>query len=606
MSIVNKFVTSFFSLVRILSISWKSSRKWTLLSTLFMGLEIISGLGVLYLLKQMVDVVTNVLAEPEAAENVGSVLYYVVLTGLGTLAYVISRSLAGFSRETQGMMVADYVDNIVQKTAISVDLAFYESPLYHDTLERARQSGSQRPAQVASNLMLLGKNALMLSAIIVLLATINWRLLPIILIAIIPALIARIYFTRILYDWQRRRTQMERRAGYLDWLMTSDIHAKELRLNQLGDFLRHKYKRIRSDIREEKLAISRKRTTVESIVAAIASVIFFTSLGYLAWNTAQGENSVGDLVLFLLIFQRAQSMGQELVQQLSKLYEDHLYMGMLFEFMDMQHTVPRSSQPVDIVQSEQTTLALKNVCFSYPGTHKNVIKNVNLEIKPGQIVALVGANGSGKTSLIKLMTRLYDPTEGSVSINGVNAQDCDIDEYRQLFSVIFQDYSHYAESVHENIRFGHINGTDAEHTVPNAAENAGAAAFIEEMDDKYDTMLTRLFDNGKELSVGQWQKIALARAFMLKSNIVILDEPTSAMDPVAESELFENFRERINHRSALVISHRLSTIRLADYIYVMDDGEIKESGTHESLFEQKGIYHDLFSRQAKYYQHDLS
>ena len=468
------------------------------------------------------------------------------------------------------------------------------------------ESGSQRPAQVASNLMLLGKNAIMLTAIIVLLATINWHLLPIILIAIVPALIARIYFTRLLYYWQRRRTQMERRAGYLDWLMTSDIHAKELRLNQLGDYLRHKYKRIRSDIRDERLAISRKRTTVESIVAAIASIIFFSSLGYLAWSTAQGENSVGDLVLFLLIFQRAQSMGQELVQQLSKLYEDHLYMGMLFEFMDMRYTVPRSEHPVSIVQTEKTTLKLENVSFAYPGTNKDVIKNVNMEIKPGQIVALVGANGSGKTSLIKLMTRLYDPTQGHVDVNGVNAQDCDIDEYRQLFSVIFQDYSHYAESIHENIRFGHIHGSDAENTVPHAAENAGAAAFIEEMDDKYDTMLTRLFDNGKELSIGQWQKIALARAFMLKSNIVILDEPTSAMDPVAESELFENFRERINHRSALIISHRLSTIRLADYIYVMDDGEIKESGTHETLFEKKGIYHDLFSRQAKNYQLDIS
>ncbi|MEA2120522.1 ABC transporter ATP-binding protein [Halovibrio sp. HP20-50] len=606
MAMINKLFASFLSLMRILSISWKSSRKWTFLSTFFIAIEIISGLGVLYLLKQMVDVVTSVLAEPEAAENVGSVLYYVVLTGLGTLAYVISRALAGYSREVQGMMVADYVDNIVQKTAISVDLAFYESPLYHDTLERARQSGSHRPAQVASNLMLLGKNAVMLTAIVVLLGTINWRLLPIILFAVIPALIARIYFTRILYDWQRRRTQMERRAGYLDWLMTSNIHAKELRLNQLGDFLRHKYKGIRDDIRGEKLAISRKRTIVESIVAAAASIIFFTSLGYLAWNTAQGNNSVGDLVLFLLIFQRAQTMGQELVQQLSKLYEDHLYMGMLFEFMDMRHTVPRSSQPEKIIPSANVSLKLENVSFAYPGTHRDVIKNVNMEIKPGQIVALVGANGSGKTSLIKLMTRLYDPTEGGVKVNGINAQDCDIDEYRQLFSVIFQDYSHYAESVHDNIRFGHINGTDAERTVPRAAENAGAATFIEEMDNKYDTLLTRLFDNGKELSVGQWQKIALARAFMLKSNIVILDEPTSAMDPVAESELFENFRERINHRSALVISHRLSTIRLADYIYVMDDGEIKESGTHESLFEKKGIYHDIFSRQAKYYQHDLS
>ncbi|TVP44558.1 MAG: ABC transporter ATP-binding protein [Halomonas sp.] len=606
MSIFRKLFTSFLALVRILSISWKSTRKWTLLSTLFIGLEIVSGLAVLYLLKQMVDVVTSVLAEPEATENVGSVLYYVMLTGLGTLGYVISRALAGLARETQGMFVADYVDNLVQEKAIIVDLAFYESPLYHDTLDRARQSGSQRPAQVASNLMLLGKNALMLAAVVIMIATINWRLLPIILFAIVPALIARIYFTRILYEWQRRRTQMERRAGYLDFLMTSDIHAKELRLNQLGDYLRTKYKGIRHNIREEKLAISRKRTTVESIVASVASLIFFTSLGYLAWNTAQGENSVGDLVLFLLIFQRAQAMGQELVQQLSKLYEDHLYMGMLFEFIDMQHTVFRTTDPVAIDNGEKAALKLENVCFSYPGTDKEVIKNVNLEIKPGQIVALVGANGSGKTSLIKLMTRLYDPTKGSVKINGIDAQDCDIDEYRELFSVIFQDYSHYAESVHENIRFGHINGSDAEQTVPWAAENSGAAAFIDQLDDKYDTMLTRLFDNGKELSVGQWQKIALARAFMLKSNIVILDEPTSAMDPVAESELFENFRERINHRSALVISHRLSTIRLADYIYVMDGGEIKEAGTHESLFELGGIYHDLFSRQAKYYQHDLS
>lgn len=606
MTSVNKLFASFSSLVRILSISWKSSRKWTLLSTLFIALEIISGLGVLYLLKQMVDVVTNVLAEPTAADNIGDVLHYVILTGLGTLAYVVARALAGFARETQGMLVADHVDNMVQETAISVDLAFYESPLYHDTLERARQSGSQRPAQVASNLMLLGKNVLMLTAIVVMIATINWLLLPIILFAIVPALIARIYFTRILYDWQRRRTQMERRAGYLDWLMTSDIHAKELRLNQLGNFLRIKYKYIRDEIRGEKLAISRKRTMVESIVAAVASIIFFTSLGYLAWNTAQGQNSVGELVLFLLIFQRAQTMGQELVQQLSKLYEDHLYMGMLFEFMDMQHTVPRSTQPVKIEHSEKANLKLENVCFAYPGTHRNVIKNVNMEIKPGQIVALVGANGSGKTSLIKLMTRLYDPTEGHIKVNGIDAQHCDIDEYRQLFSVIFQDYSHYAESVHENIRFGHINGKDADRSVPWAAENSGAAAFIDELENKYDTMLTRLFDDGKELSVGQWQKIALARAFMLKSNIVILDEPTSAMDPVAESELFENFRERISHRSALVISHRLSTIRLADYIYVMDDGEIKEAGTHETLFELGGIYHDLFSRQAKYYQHDLT
>ncbi|MBZ0329217.1 ABC transporter ATP-binding protein/permease [Halomonas sp. ANAO-440] len=598
----DKILAPLFSLRRILPILWQSSRKWTVLSTLLMALEVAFGLAVLYLLKQLVDVVTQMLGSADSEGGLSQVLLYVALTGASTVAFITARGLSNLAREAQGMLVADFVDREVHSRAVRADLAFYESPKYHDTLERARQSGNQRPAQVVSNLMMLSKNSLMLAAVVVLIVTINWLLLPVLLIAIVPALLVRIYFTRYLYQWQRRRTQMERRAGYLDWLMTSDINAKELRLNQLGDYLRNQYSKLRGTIRREKLAITKRRTMVELVVATIASVAFFGSLGFLAWQTAEGRNSVGDLVLFLLIFQRAQSMGQELVQQLSKLYEDHLYIGLLFEFLDIRPSIAEPEQPVQVPSKPSKGVSFENVGFSYPGTDIPVLRDINLTIRPGQIVALVGANGSGKTSLIKLLCRLYDPTSGRITLDGIDAREFGIEEYRRVFSVIFQDYTHYATTVRDNIRFGDIREPEDTPAVREAAINAGAAPFIDTLKMQYDTPLTRMFDGGQELSIGQWQKIALARAFMHRSNIIILDEPTSALDPGAEFELFENFRERIDHRAALVISHRLSTVRMADYIYVMDKGQICESGTHDELIRQQGIYCGLFKRQAHHYR----
>ncbi|PAU74729.1 ABC transporter ATP-binding protein [Halomonas salipaludis] len=598
----DKLLAPVLTLRRILPMLWKSSRKWTVLSTLLMALEVVFGLAVLYLLKQLVDVVTQMLGSEGDPGGLSHVLLYVALTGASTVAFIAARSLSGLAREAQGMMVADYVDREVHSRAVRADLAFYESPRYHDTLERARQSGNQRPAQVASNLMMLGKNSLMLAAVVVLIVTINWLLLPVLLIAIVPALLVRIYFTRYLYEWQRRRTQMERRAAYLDWLMTSDINAKELRLNQLGDYLRDQYSKLRATIRGEKLAITKRRTSVEMVVASIASVAFFGSLGFLAWQTAEGRNSVGDLVLFLLIFQRAQSMGQELVQQLSKLYEDHLYVGLLFEFLDIRPAIAEPEEPREVPAEPREGVCFENVGFCYPGTDSQVLHNIDLTIRPGQIVALVGANGSGKTSLIKLLCRLYDPTSGRITLDGIDVREFGIEEYRRVFSVIFQDYTHYATSVRDNIRFGDIREPEDTPAVRTAAINAGAAPFIETLKRQYDTPLTRMFDDGQELSIGQWQKIALARAFMHRSNVIILDEPTSALDPGAEFELFENFRERIDHRAALVISHRLSTVRMADYIYVMDKGVICEAGTHDELIKRQGIYCELFRRQAHHYR----
>ncbi|WP_175507767.1 ABC transporter ATP-binding protein [Halomonas korlensis] len=573
-----------------------------MLSTILLVLEIGFGLAVLYLLKQMVDVVTELLGEEAASQDFVSVIGYVALTGAATLAFMTSRALANLAREAQSLLVADHIDRQIHERAVRADLAFYESPRYFDTLERAREAGNQRPAQVVVNVMMLIKNCVMLTAIVVLILSINWLVLPVLMIAIVPALLVRLHFTRQLYDWQRHRTQMERRASYLDWLMTSDLHAKELRLLQLGDFLREQYSELRGRIRRERMHITQRRTRVEVLVGSVATIAFFGALAFLAWQTAEGHNSIGDLVLFLLIFQRAQTMGQELVQQLSKLYEDHLYMGLLFEFMDIRPEIAEPVNPVTVSEPPQEGIHFEQVSFCYPGTKAPVLSQIDLTIRPGQIVALVGANGSGKTSLIKLLCRLYDPTAGRITLDGVDIRDYSLEDYRRLFSVIFQDYSHYAASVSENIRFGDILQPVGTPSIKTAAIKAGADPFIEGLSAGYDTLLTRMFDDGQEISLGQWQKVALARAFMRQSSVIILDEPTSALDPGAEFELFENFRERINHRAALVISHRLSTVRMADYIYVLDQGMIRESGSHDELIRHGGIYCRLFTQQAHHYR----
>ncbi|MDN3554784.1 ABC transporter ATP-binding protein [Halomonas maura] len=567
-----------------------------------MILEVALGLAVLYLLKQLADVVTELVGQDTADAQAVPVLWYVGLTGITSLAFLATRAMSNLAKEANALLVAEHIDQKIHSRAISADLAFYESPHYFDTLERAREAGNQRPAQVIGNLMLLIRSGLMLMGVMLLIISIHWLLLPLMMLAIIPALLARLYFTRHLYDWQRRRTQMERHASYLDWLMTSDLHAKELRLYQMGDYLKDYYAKLRGHIRRGLMKINKRRTYADIAAGSLATTAFFVVLLYLAWRTSQGQTSAGDLVLFMLIFQRAQSLGQEVIQRLSRLYEDHLYMGLLFRFLDMKPAMIDDHSPRQLPDKLTEGIRFESVSFRYPHAKAPALRDINLSIRPGQIVALVGANGSGKTSLIKLLCRLYDPCEGKITIEGMDIRDFDLERYRRQFSVVFQDYSHYAATVRENIHFGDIKHPIDIPSIKLAALKAGAHSFIEELPAQYDTPLTRMFDNGQEISIGQWQKVALARAFLRESKLIILDEPTSSIDPGAEFELFENFRERIDHRAALVISHRLSTVRMADYIYVMDKGQILEKGTHEDLVRLGGIYYELFLKQAYHYR----
>ncbi|MDR5891959.1 ATP-binding cassette domain-containing protein [Halomonas mongoliensis] len=277
-------------------------------------------------------------------------------------------------------------------------------------------------------------------------------------------------------------------------------------------------------------------------------------------------------------------------------------MGLLFEFLDIAPEIAEPAHPEALPEAIRDGIRFEKVGFQYPGSPEQTLSDIDLSIRPGQVVALVGINGAGKTTLIKLLCRLYDPVQGRITLDGIDIRQYSPEQYRSLFSVIFQDYSQYAASVKENIHFGDIASPGERLSIMGAAINAGADGFISRLAQGYDTPLTRMFDEGHEISIGQWQKLALARAFLRKSSFIILDEPTSSLDPEAEFEMFENFRERISHRGALMISHRLSTVRMADYIYVMDQGRIVESGTHQELIQKEGIYYTLFSKQAFHYK----
>jgi len=576
-----------------------SSRKLSIAVAVVTFLE--AGFAILgiWLIKALVDALSGATV---VTENSAYVLVLLGATGAATLATLLAQSYGSLLRTRQGMLVADHIDGEIHDRAINVDLGFYESPAYFDSLQRARQAGTQRPAQMVTTALLLGKSVVLLVAVLGMLAGIEWRLLPVLVFAVVVALVVRLYFTRRLYEWQRQRVRLERRASYLDWLLTSDMHAKELRLHDLGTLLRDAYSKLRWQIRSEQLRIEKAKMLGEVGVAVVGASVFVGAIAWLVLRALAGNFSLGDLVLFVLLFRRAEQSGRETVTSISRLYEDQLYLSQLFSFLSVEPKLRAPAAPLPLPEPVSVGLRLENVSFRYPNSQRYALEDIDLFLPAGKLVALVGENGSGKTTLIKVMTRLYDPDEGRVTLDGIDIRSFDPIAYRKQFSVIFQDFAKYATTANENIWYGDAGTSQDVSRNRDAALRAGADEFLRVLPKGYDTPLSRIFDDGHELSIGQWQRVALARAFLPDTSFIIMDEPTSAVDPAAEMELFDSLRDRIGNRGALIISHRLSTIRHVDYTYVLSGGQIVEHGHHDELVQAAGNYADLFGRQASYFK----
>ncbi|BAZ34104.1 ABC-type multidrug transport system, ATPase and permease component [Cylindrospermum sp. NIES-4074] len=581
---------------------WQSAPLLTVAKSTLIILQGILPLASLYLTKLVVDAVSTSLTTPNKQVAFGQVMLLVALVGAVTLATALCESSANLVSTLQAQRVTDYMESILHAKSIEVDLEYYEDADYYDKLQRAQREAPERPTQIVNQLSQIGQNSISLIAIVGLLLSFHWGIAGVLFVVGIPSVLVRLKYAKVMYRWEKERTSIRRRAGYYSALLTSDRTAKEIRLFNLGSIFSQRFHKLRSQLYRESFAIAKRRSIANLTAQAVAGIVMFAAYGFIIYQTVQGILTLGDLALYHKAFGQGKSAFQGLLGGLSSLYEQNLFLTYLYEFLDLKPKVVEPSHPKPIPQPMQKGIVFNHVSFQYPNSTRQALKDVSLTIRPGEAIALVGENGSGKTTLIKLLCRLYEPTSGSITIDNIDLRQFKIAALRREISVIFQDYFKYHLTAQENIWLGNIDLPPNDENISKAAYGSGAHEVITSLPQGYDTMLGKLFDQGEELSIGQWQKIALARAFLRDSQVIVLDEPTSALDPKAEEEVFQKFHQLIKGQAAILISHRLSTVKMADRIYVMEHGRIIESGTHEELMQLGGTYAHLFETQAQHYR----
>jgi ATP-binding cassette, subfamily B, bacterial len=527
-------------------------------------------------------------------------LIYVVLEAIQIVVLAATQKGLVVCQSLLRVLLAQRVNELILEKALTLDLAHFEDSEFYDKMSQARSQASSRPLSLINRTFGLGQSALTLLTFSGLLWQFSGWAVLVLVIAAIPSFIAETRFSAHAFRLFRWRSPETRQQHYLETLLAREDYAKEVQLYQLGDILLQRYRDIFHRLYDEDRDLTIKKGVWGYLLGLLSTGAFYAAYAWMVIAAIGGVISLGEMTMYLMVFRQGQATFTSALTSIGGMYEDNLYLANLYEFLE-QPIPPTSGKVTQGIVSDG--IRFEQVSFSYPGNPQPVLTNISLHLPLGEKLAIVGENGSGKTTLIKLLTRLYIPSSGRILLDGVDLNDWDIDALRRRIGVIFQNFVQYQFTAGENVGVGDVAHLNDHSEWETAASKGMAKPFIDALPQGFDTQLGKWFKDGQELSGGQWQKIALSRAFMRSSaDILILDEPTAAMDAEAEMNIFNHFRSLTHDRMVVLISHRFSTVRMADKIIVIAAGKIIEQGSHEQLLAAQGRYAHLFALQAAGYQ----
>jgi ABC-type multidrug transport system fused ATPase/permease subunit len=550
--------------------------------------------------KLIVDAVVRA-AETGATEDQRTALTW-VLVELGLVA-VLAGAQKGLSTCQQLLraLLGQRVNEMILEKALTLDLAAFEDSELYDRMTRARREASQRPLSLVMRSFQLAQHSFSLIAYSGLLLQLSVWALAVLVVAAIPSFFVETRFSADafrLFTWRAPET---RKQNYLEVLLAREDFAKEVKLFDLGPVFLDRYRDIFRELYAEDRALTLRRGGWGFVLGLLSTVAFYGAYAWIVLETAAKRITLGDMTMYLLVFKQGQSALAAILTSIGGMYEDSLYLSNLYEYLDYE--TPDQGGSATEGPTPGDGIRFEGVSFTYPGVDAPALLDVSLHLRPGRKLALVGENGAGKTTLIKLLTRLYRPTEGRILLDGLELDAWDVDVLRKRIGVIFQDFVRYQLAAGENVGVGDVRAFSDPERWQTAAEKGMAHEFIERLPGGYQTQLGRWFDDGQELSLGQWQKVALSRAFMRDdADLLVLDEPTASMDAEAEATVFERFGRLARDKMVILISHRFSTVRMADEIVVLERGQVTERGTHETLMRENGQYAHLFTLQAAGYR----